>query len=158
MSRMKTFRTYLIIFLLFYVFVSFMSYGFIRSTLSNMKVDNIEFGSPKIIINEAKSSRVHGYVKGTIKNNTEEAFGENTYIKFDFISKTGNVITSKYVDASNMQPNEEKEFDVRFNAENIIETNLFLVNSNEITDNHPIVIEDRGEFLLALIIALTILF
>ena len=158
MDRMKTFGRYLIIFILFYVFVSFASYGFIRSTLSNMEISNNEMESPEVTIEEAKSSRVHGYVKGTVKNNTEETYGDNTYIKYDFISNKGNIITSKYLDVSNMKPGDTKDFNVRFNAENIAKTSMSLVNSNEIIDKHKIVIDNKPEFWLAFIIALTILF
>ena len=44
---------------------------------------------------------------------------KSKYIKLDFISEQGTKITTKYIDISNLKANEEKEFSVRFKAENI---------------------------------------
>ena len=136
MSRMKTFGTYLILFLLFYIFVSFMSYGFIKSTLSDMSGYQINVESPKVIIEEAKSSRVSGYIKGTIQNDINETFN-NKYLKFDLVSQSGNVITSKYVDISDLEPGEQKEFNVKFNAENIETFNISISDTNSIAETSP---------------------
>lgn len=136
MSRMKTFRTYLILFILFYIFVSFMSYGFIKSTYSNMDTYQINVESPKIVIQEAKSSKVSGYIKGIIQNNTNEKLG-NEYLKFELVSQTGNIITSKYVDISGIEPGEQKEFSVKFNAENIVTFNTSISDTDEITQTDP---------------------
>lgn len=133
MSRMKTFRTYLILFLLLYVFVSFMSYEFVKSTLTDMKNYQIEAENLKIEVVEAKSSKVSGYVKGTIKN-TSNNITETLYMKIELISNTGNIITSKYVDISNMQPEEEREFNTKFNAENIESFKITTIESNSITE------------------------
>lgn len=136
MSRMKTFRTYLILFLLFYVFVSFMSYEFVKSTLTDMKDYQIEAENLKIEVAEAKSSKVSGYVKGKIKN-TSNNITETLYIKIELISNTGNIITSKYVDVSNMQPEEEREFNTKFNAENIESFKITTSENSDITKTNP---------------------
>lgn len=133
MSRMKTFRTYLILFLLLYVFVSFMSYEFVKSTLTDMKNYQIEAENLKIEVVEAKSSKVSGYVKGKIKN-TSNNITETLYMKIELISNTGNIITSKYVDISNMKPEEEREFNTKFNAENIESFKITTIESNSITE------------------------
>ena len=131
MSRMKTFRKYLIWFLLFYAFVSLMSYGFIRTTYVTMDSYNIDFDSPKVTIDDAKVTKVNGYIHGRVTNNTDTDLG-NKYIKVDLISKTGNVITSRYIDISNLKKDEEREIKARFNAENIKEFNMTLVDKEEL--------------------------
>lgn len=136
MGRMKTFRTYLILFLLFYVFVSFMSYEFIKSTLIDMTGYEINIENPKVEILEAKSSRVSGYVKGKVKNTSSEITGTE-YLKIELISKTGNVITSKYVDISDMQPGDEREFNTKFNAENIESFKISTSETSDITQTNP---------------------
>lgn len=133
MARMKTFTKYLILFLLFYAFVSFMSYGFIRSALVPMESYSIEFEKPDITISEAKSSRVNGYVKGTIKNNTDENI-KNKYVKVDFISKQNNVIISKYIEITDLEKGKIQDFDVKFNAENIKSFKMQLTDKKEISD------------------------
>lgn len=129
MDRMKTFRTYLILFILFYIYVSIMSYFFVKSTYYDMEyLINIE--SPKVVLNEVKSSRVSGYIEGVIENNTETTF-EKGYVRFELISKTGNTITNKYIDISNIKPGDKKEFNIKFHAENIVRCNIDYVEENE---------------------------
>lgn len=133
MARMKTFTKYLILFLLLYVFVSFMAYWYMRSTLVPIQDYKIEFENPNIKIEEAKASRVNGYVKGIIKNDTNEKI-TNKYIKIDFISGQGNVILSKYIDIANLESGEQQDFNIQFNAENIKSFKLYFTDEKPIND------------------------
>ena len=117
MSRMKTFGKYLILFVAFYIFVNFMSYELVKSSYANIKCA-IETNNLEISISEAKAARESGIIRGKVKNTYSEDL-KSKYIKLDFISDQGTKITTKYIDISNLKVNEEKEFNVRFKAENI---------------------------------------
>lgn len=132
MSRMKTFGKYLILFLAFYIFVNFMSYQLVKSTYANIEY-NVQTNELQVNIEEAKASRESGKIKGKVKNNSNETL-QNKYIKIDCISETGNTITSKYVEIKGLKPGEEKEFIVRFKAENIKSLNINIVDNVENKD------------------------
>ena len=134
MKRMKTFTKYLILFLLFYAFVSFMSYEYVKSSLIPIAEYKIEFASPSVEIREAKTSRVNGYIEGTISNNTNEPI-EYKYIKIDLISGQNNVITTRYIDISDLKQNNKMDFNVKFNAENIKSFKMYLTDNKELTDS-----------------------
>ena len=129
MDRMKTFRTYLILFILFYIYVSVMSYFFVKSTYYNMDY-KINVESPKVIVTDARASRVNGHIEGKIQNNTDSTF-EKGYIRFELISKAGNSITNKYIEIAKMNPKEEKEFSINFHAENIVNCNISYVEDSK---------------------------
>lgn len=129
MSRMKTFGKYLILFLAFYIFVNFMSYELVKSTYVDIEY-NIQPNDLEIIIEEAKAARESGKIKGKVKNNTAETL-QNKYIKIDFVSESGNIITSKYVDIKGLKAGEEKEINLRFKAENIKSLNINVVENVE---------------------------
>ena len=153
MDRMKTFRTYLILFILFYIYVSVISYFLVKSTYYDMEYQ-LSVDSPKVIVNEAKVSRVSGYIEGVIENNTEETFN-NGYIKFELISDKETSIIDKYVDISNLKPGEKKEFSVKFNAENIIKCNISFSEENEMLKANTKFKADAKEIISVAVIVLT---
>ena len=117
MSRMKTFGKYLILFILFYIFTNIMSYEIIKSNLIPIQNYSVEFQNPDIIIEEAKASKLSGYIKGTIIANDKNI--DKKYIRIDLISENDNTILSKYIDISELKENQQKEFYIDFKAENI---------------------------------------
>lgn len=132
MSRMKTFGKYLILFLTFYIFVNFMSYELVKASYKNIEY-KIQENELEINVEEAKASRESGKVKGKIKNITNNTL-QNKYIKVEFISETGKIITCQYVDINQLKPEEQKEFTVRFRAENIKKINIDIVDKVEEKD------------------------
>ena len=153
MDRMKTFRTYLILFILFYIYVSIMSYFLVKSTYYDMEY-SININSPKVVISEAKVSRVSGYIDGVIENNTEETYTKG-YIKFELISDRGTAIMDKYVELNNIKPGETKEFSVKFNAENIEKCNVSFSEENELLKANTKFKADAKEVISVAIIVLT---
>lgn len=133
MSTMKKFGKYLILFLLFYVFVSVMSYAIIRSNYTPIESYTINCIVPTVEIIEAKVTRVGGYVQGKIYNNDTNVI-DDKYIRLDFISESGNRIISKYVELNDFKPNEEKEFKVNFSAENIQTFGVELVEAKGVNE------------------------
>ncbi len=130
MSRMKTFITYLILFLLFYVFTSVISYVLVRSTIKDLPEGEIAFQNPAISISEAKASKVHATIKGKIKSEENQDI-QFKYIRIDMISKLGNVVSTKYIDVSDIANGGEKEFSIKTNSENVEKYKMSLTDINE---------------------------
>lgn len=146
MSRMKTFFTYLILLLLFYVFSSVIGYMFVRSTVKDIREDEIAFQNPAISISEAKASRVHASIKGKIKSEENQDI-QFKYVKIDMISKMGNVVSSKYIDVSDIAKGGEMEFSVKTNAENIEKYRMSLTDIND-TNEVEVKIHEISEILM----------
>ncbi|MGN1327289.1 MAG: hypothetical protein ACI4VQ_04375, partial [Clostridia bacterium] len=127
MSRLKTFRTYLILFVLFYIFVSVMSVGFIKGTYKKMEGNIQKVESLSVDVSDAQSTMVNGYIVGTLTNNTQN----NTilkYVKIDFISSRENKILTKYIKVDELKSGETKNFTINFRAENIKSYNITIVD------------------------------
>lgn len=127
MGRMKTFAKYLILFVLFYIFVSIASIGFIKTTYANME-GNIQQGNKIAInINKAESTMVNGHMVGTISNNTGEDEGLK-YVKIDLYSGRGTKILTKCIQVDELKSKETKNFIINFEAENIKKYNVTIVD------------------------------
>ena len=130
MKRLKTFRTYLILFVLFYIFVSVMSIGFIKGNYKDIegyiqKIENLS-----VNVSDAKATMVNGHIVGTLTNNSSD----NTilkYVKIDFISSRENKILTKYLQVDELKSGETKNFTINFRAENIKSYNITIVDEYE---------------------------
>lgn len=135
MDRMKTFGIYLLIFVGFYIFSTIAAYFYIQSTYETIDGDVIESNNITVIVEDAKSTIVNGYIKGNILNTTDIEV-KSKYIKFDLISKRDNVILTKYIYIDELKAGETKEFNLSFRAENI---KKFKIETVEYAEN-----QDKG--------------
>ena len=155
MSRLKTLITYLILFLLFYVFTSVISYISVRSTVKELTESEIAFQNPAITITNASASKVHASIKGKIKSEDNQDV-QFKYIRVDFISEKGNVINSKYIDVTDIAKGGEKEFSVKANAENIEQYKMTLTDINETSEIETKIKDISGVIIGALLVWLII--
>lgn len=118
MGRLKTFGMYLLIFVAFYIFSTIASIGFINSTYKDMDRTIKVNDSIEVKINEAKATFVNGYVKGSLKNISENNINDK-YIKIDLLSKNNNIIYTKYIKINELDMDTSSNFTINFRAENI---------------------------------------
>ena len=131
MDRMKTFLIYLLIFIAFYFFVDFASFAYVKTTYNDLTKFVIDVQNPTIKVKEAKSTYVNGYIKGSLLNNSEEEIKEE-YLKFEFFSKRDVLLGRKFVKLENMVANQEKDFEVSFNLEDVDNYKISVASPNEI--------------------------
>lgn len=104
--------------ILLFVFVSVGVYFCIRSiyrTVDNYEIDAI---NPAVRVVEAKATNVNGYVKGEVKNLSQEEI-RGKYIKFAFFTKNENNIGNEYIEIGNLAVGESKTYEVKFRYNNI---------------------------------------
>jgi len=128
MSRMKFFRNLLIIFVLFFAFVSFMTNAYIKSTYKDIESNNINNDLNEIIIKESKATKINGYISGTIKNITEEEISKE-FIVVECYSKYGNNIRTTYSEVSNIEKNETRDFYMKYKVEGV--ENIKIITTKE---------------------------
>ncbi len=128
MSRMKTFFRYFIIFILFYIVSDIVSYQLIKSTYiaRNAEINN-NSTSLKIEVTDFKSTITNGYLKGKITNISNEAITDK-FLKLDFISPNGVNVGTKYIDFGSLAPGESKDFETRFNFDNVKSANVSTID------------------------------
>ena len=131
MRTMKKFFKYFVWFLIVYFLVSILSFQVIKSSYKS-KNCIINFSNPKVEITEAKATITNGYVKGKITNNTEEAI-INKVLKLDFISPRGIIMGTKYIDIENLAPGKYKNFESKFNFDNVNDISISLLDKTDIT-------------------------
>lgn len=110
MKRMKTFLIYALLVIAFWLFSDILIYISINGTYTNVDT-RVYTNSPEIIVGQSKATYVNGYVKGCIKNNTEEIIN-NKYLKIDMYSSRDVKLGTKYVEISNFGPSEYRDFEM----------------------------------------------
>ena len=113
MSRMKTFFTYFILFVAFFVFSNIMINAFLKVSYSDVSNYDIDVEELFVDVTEARVSQRDGYIYGIVKNNKENTI-ENKYLKVSMIDKYENVLGEKYVQIDKLEPEQLKKFEVKF--------------------------------------------
>ena len=157
MARMKKFLIYLLVVVAVYFFVDFTSFAYIKTTYEDLTDFSVELDNPKIKITESKATYINGYVKGTLLNNEEYTL-DKKYVKFEFYSYNNVLLGKKYVNLNNLAPNQEKEFEVRFNLENVKNYKISLADETENVSEEELELdpETKGLLLIATLIFLYI--
>jgi len=81
----------------------------------------------EIINNESRATNVNGYMNLSVKNNMSSNL-ENRYMKLDLYNKQDLLALTEYVDISGLKENELKDFQLKFNANNIEKYKISVVN------------------------------
>ena len=157
MSRMKTFLIYLLVVVAVYFFVDFASFAYIKTTYEDLQNFSINMENPKIKITDSKATYINGYIKGYLLNNEEYTI-DKKYVKFEFYSNNNVLLGKKYVKLDNFAPNQEKEFEVRFNLENVNHYKISLADEAENVSEEELSLdpETKGLLLIATLIFLYI--
>ena len=157
MARMKKFLIYLLVVVAVYFFVDFTSFAYIKTTYEDLTEFSIELDNPKIKITESKATYINGYIKGILLNNEEYTI-DKKYVKFEFYSNNNVLLGKKYVKLDNFAPNQEKEFEVRFNLENVNHYKISLADEAENVSEEELSLdpETKGLLLIATLIFLYI--
>ena len=150
MQRLKTFFIYALLILVLWIFSDIVIFVGINSTYQN-KTFNLT--SPQedyeINISECKATYVNGYVKGIIKNNTENNINEK-YLKIDCYSPRDILLGTKYIQLQNILPNQARDFEMYYQFEDVEYCNISLVDNIDENVTEGQFISDQMSYLLIL--------
>lgn len=110
MDILKKIIKYVILLIFLYIIVSIFTAGMISKTYK--EVDSYEILANKdygISIDSAENTAINGYVKGNIKNNTEE-LKYNPYLKISYYNDKNNYLGTNIVKLDSIQTGESQEF------------------------------------------------
>ena len=129
-NRMKNFFTYFLMFILLYVIVDILSFGYIYSTYKTIEQYEIVVTNPDVTVEKAKATNVNGFVEGKIRNNGTTI--SNQYLKFDFYSERGVKVGTKYLKVDTLGESTEKEYKVQFRFDNVKYFTVNLATQEEV--------------------------
>lgn len=153
MNRMKQFATYALMVIVFWILSDILIYFGLVGMYKNFS-GKVITESPKITINESKATRQSGFIKGTIKNDTDSKI-EEKYIKIDLFSERDTYLGSKYLKVENLESSQEIPFESRFNFSNIYRYEVSVVDKErEYTEQELISDEVKNTFVTGMFLTL----
>ena len=118
MSRMKTFFKYFLMVVAFFIFSNIMIHALLKVSYTDIKDYEIDVNDLFVEVKEAKASNRNGNINGIVKNNNDTAI-ENKYLKISMLSNHGKVLGEKYVKIDKIEPKQMREFEVKFDYDNV---------------------------------------
>ena len=144
MERLKTFLTYALILIAFFLvsvtlekgLIKDMYYdmtGTVNSILEGYKGQNIDLN---ITVEEAKSTNINGYITLNITNNSSVPI-EEAYLKVDLYSKSDVLSITKYMDIKDLKAGESRNYKLNFEGKYI--KTYIVVATDEFPDKENII-------------------
>ena len=132
MDRMKTFLIYFLLlvgfFFLSYVLENGLIAGMYTPLKASINTDESINQEIQIKTGNGTASNVNGYITFTVKNNSDKE-KELCFAKVDLYSKKGLLAATEYVEITNLKPGEEREYNVRFKANEISRYEVSIVET-----------------------------
>ncbi|MBR3134454.1 MAG: FxLYD domain-containing protein [Clostridia bacterium] len=129
MSTMKKFFKYFLVFIIFFFLSSYLSNKLVQSTYKEKKIE-IGFNSPNIEVTEAKSTKINGYIRGKITNNSNEKL-TGKYVRADFYSPRGVNVGTKYIKIDELNPGEDLEFNEKYKFNDVDSVKFSIMNQED---------------------------
>ncbi len=129
-SRVQTrnLRRWLIWFILLFAFVTIGSIMAIKTMYKDITIYEIKVSAPLVTVNEAKATNVNGYIKGEVKNETDEVINKKN-ICFLLYNKDNELLGQEYIEIDNLQPKETKTYELKFKYDNV--DRFIIINLDE---------------------------
>ena len=126
----RNLRRWLIWFVLLFAFVTVGTIIAVKSMYQDIKVYEIRSSNPVITVNEAKATNVNGYIKGEIRNESEETIN-NKYLCFVLCDENNEVVGREYLEIGSLDSGESKTYELQFRRDNIDTFYIIVTDSQE---------------------------
>lgn len=130
MGTLKKFRTYFLIFIAFFIVIGFLTNVAMRENFKDISNYEIKCESPVISVDECKATYSHGYIKGTVTNNTGEHLPLK-YLQIDLYDKDEIYLGTEYKELKYFNVDEIISFDIDYSYNDVAKATL------NITDTIP---------------------
>lgn len=118
MQTIKLFAKLLIVFVLFYIFVDFISFYYVKTTYNDINKYEVKSEKSNVEVIESKATELNGYCIGKITNTTTSNL-DRIFVAVDCISEYGNNLETRYVEIDNIQAGETKDFKVDYRCQKV---------------------------------------
>ena len=127
MDRMKTFFTYFLVFVGFFVISNILENGLIYDMYEKINGEINNNLGIEVVNNESRATNVNGYMNLSVINNTDSSL-KNRYMKLDLYNKQDLLALTEYIDLSGLNPNEKKDYSLKFDGNNIEKYKISVVD------------------------------
>lgn len=118
MGTLKKFRTYFLIFIAFFIVIGFLTKVAMRENFKDVSDNEIKCESPVISVEENRATYSHGYIKGTVTNNTGKHLPLK-YLQIDLYDKDGIYLGTEYKELKYFNVDETISFDINYTYSNV---------------------------------------
>lgn len=126
----RNLRRWLIWFILLFAFVTIGSILAIKSMYHDITSYEILSENPIVTVSEAKATNVNGYIKGEIRNESEEDVS-NKYLCFMLCNENNDVIGTEYIEIGNLTSGQTKTYELQFKRDNIDRFYITVTDENK---------------------------
>lgn len=117
MGTLKKFRTYFLIFIAFFIVIGFLTKLAMRDNYKEITNYEIKCEAPSISVTESKATYSHGYIKGSVTNNTGKHLPLK-YLQIDIYDKDGMYLGTEYKELKYFNVDETINFDINYSYNN----------------------------------------
>ena len=114
----RNLRRYFIWFILLFAFVTIGSILAIKTMYHDIMIHEIESTTLTITVEEAKATNVNGYIKGNLKNESEEEV-KKKYLSFLLYDEDMELIGIEYIEIDTIKAGETKSYELKFKRNNV---------------------------------------
>ncbi len=139
METIKKFIMYFFMFVAFFLLMSGLTSLALRDNFVDVTDCKVVGTSPAITVNECKTTRTHGYIKGSITNDTGEHIPLK-YLKVNLYDKDGVYLGSEYKELKYFNVNETINFDIDYKYNKVDKVLIGL--TDEMTDDEYNLFDD----------------
>ncbi len=118
MGTLKKFWKYFLLFIVMFVIIGGLTSLAMRENFKEIANYKIIGTSPIITVTKSEATNTHGYIKGTVTNNTENIIPLK-YVKINLYDKDEIYLGSEYQEIKNFYPKETINFNINYRYNNV---------------------------------------
>lgn len=146
MAKMKKIMLYVLMIVGFWIFSDILIYLSINSAYKNVDA-KVYTNSPEIIVGESRATYVNGFVKGSIKNNTEGIINEK-YLKIELYSARDVKLGTKYVRIENLEPSKYQDFEMWYKFTDVDYANITVTDNIDNSSEEEFLSQETATYLV----------
>ena len=126
----RNLRRWLIWFILLFAFVTIGSILAVKSMYHDITSYEILSENPIVTVSEAKATNVNGYIKGEIRNESEEEIS-NKYLCFLLCNENNDIVGAEHIEIGNLTSGQTKTYELQFKKDNIDRFYITVTDENK---------------------------
>lgn len=146
MAKMKKILIYVLLIIAFWLFSDIVIFLSINSSYTSIDT-KIFINTPEIIIGESKATYVNGFVKGSIKNNTDGIINDK-YLKIELYSARDVKLGTKYVKIENLDINKYQQFEMWYKFTDVDYANITVTDNIENASEEEFLSQETATYLV----------
>ena len=146
MAKMKKIFIYVLLIIAFWLFSDIVIFLSINSSYTSIDT-KVFTNTPEVIIGESKATYVNGFVKGSIKNNTDGIINDK-YLKIELYSARDVKLGTKYVKIENLDINKYQQFEMWYKFTDVDYANITVTDNIQNVSEEEFLSQETATYLV----------